>query len=125
MRVANSTKVAVFARFLFVSLAAATGLEPTLGFAQVNTVITDGRRPFSEGRLLGYEVLAGGRTICRNPVAYGRYIRCAGRASRRVWVETNGVLGAYIVVGPSGQRLCSDPMVSNRFRGPKSYILCP
>ena len=80
---------------------------------------------FAEGILSGYEVQAGGHTICKNPIAYGRYIACKGRASRRVWVDTNGVLGAYIVVAPNGKPLCSNPEVRNQFRGPTSYIFCP
>lgn len=99
-------------------------VAPSVGFAQINTVVTDGTRAFAEGILSGYVVQVNGRTICKNPVVYGRYIACKGKGSRRVRVETNGVLGAYVVVAPNGKLLCSDPMVHNQFRGSESYILC-
>lgn len=93
--------------------------------AQVNTVITDGTQPFAEGVLEGYEVQADGRTLCRDPIAYGRYVACNGRATKPVWVETNGVLGAYIVVDQGGRQICEDPSVWKQFRGQGSVIVCP
>jgi len=92
--------------------------------AQVNAIITDRTGSFAEGVLKGYIVQHQGRVICENPVAWGRYIACSGKASKPVWANTNGVLGGYIVVDKNGKQLCSDPSVSVQFRGPKSYIIC-
>lgn len=93
-------------------------------WAQINTVITDGSRPFSEGVLVGYEVQMDGRALCTNPVVHGRYIACNGQATKQVWVESNGVLGAYIVVDSEGRQVCENPMIWNQFRGQVSYIVC-
>ena len=92
--------------------------------AQVNTVITNGSQPFAEGVLVGYEVQVNGRTLCANPIAYGRYIACNGQASKQVWVESNGVLGAYIVLNREGRQICENPAVWNQFKGQVSYIVC-
>lgn len=103
--------------------------------AQMNTVITDGGSPFAEGVLNGYVVQANGQVICNDPFVIGRYISCRDQISRdgmtwhasshqQVWVETNGVLGAVIVVDRNGSTVCQDPMVWNQFRGPLSYIVC-
>lgn len=106
-------------------LATAFALSSTVSAgAQVNTVITDGDQPFAEGVLVGYEVQVDGRTICSDPVAHGRYISCSGQSLTRVWVESNGVLGAYIVVDPEGRQVCEDPAVWNQFRGQMSFIVC-
>lgn len=107
------------------SLALAFALSTTFpAGAQVNTVVTDGNQQFAEGVLVGYEVQVDGRTLCFNPVAHGRYISCSGQAFQQVWVESNGVLGAYIVVDPQGRQVCEDPAVWNQFRGQASYIVC-
>jgi hypothetical protein len=119
-----SATVRMLTHALIGVFATAMTLAPSISSAQVNTVVTDGVRPFAEGILSGYEVQADGRTICKNPIVYGRYISCKGRGSRRVSVETNGVLGGYVVVAPHGKPLCSDPTVHNQFRGSTSYILC-
>jgi hypothetical protein len=103
--------------------------------AQVNSLVTDGSRPFAEGILKGYIVQDGGKAICTDPYVIGRYISCIDtvridgnewRAERktRVWVDTNGVLGAMIVIDAKGRVVCSDPMVSIEFRGPESYVVC-
>lgn len=99
-------------------------LCPMTAFAQVNASITNERGgAYIEGELTGYTVQANGQTICTNPLAYGRYIACSGRASASVWVDTYGVLGAYIVVDQEGRALCEDPTVYNDFRG-GNYIIC-
>ena len=41
-----------------------------------------------------------------------------------VKVPTNGILKGY-VVQKNGKTVCKNPEVSNEFRGPESYILCP
>ena len=103
--------------------------------AQVNTLVTDGSVPFAEGVLEDYVVQADGAAICSNPHVIGRYISCKDEVSdkgmvwraqshQRVWVETNGTLGAMIVVDQSGSQICSDPSAWNKFRGPISYIVC-
>jgi hypothetical protein len=102
--------------------------------ADVNVVVTDGSGRFSEGKLEGYVVQARGETICQNPYAIGKYISCerslavAGQVwtapPKQVWVDTNGVLGAMVVVDERGAALCESPSVSIQFRGPTSYILC-
>ena len=99
-------------------------LVPTLALAQVNATVMNDDGPFAEGVLSGYIVQHQGRVICENPVAWGKYIACSGKASKRVWVDTNGTLGAYVVVDKSGKELCTNPSVSIQFRGPKSYIIC-
>jgi len=105
-----------------------------ISFAEVKTVITDGERPFAEGSLEGYFVQADGRTVCSNPYVIGKYISCSKSISVAgqvwtappgiVWAETNGILGAMVVVDASGRVLCDSPMVSVQFRGPESYIIC-
>jgi hypothetical protein len=104
-------------------------------WAQVNSLVTDGSRPFAEGILTGYTVQDGGRTVCTDPYVIGQYISCidtvridgnewrAG-STKRVRVDTNGVLGAMIVINAKGRVLCSDPTVSIEFRGPESYVVC-
>ncbi|WP_137109338.1 hypothetical protein [Rhodobacter sp. SY28-1] len=104
------------------------------GLADVNAVVTDGTGRFSEGRLEGYVVQAKGTTICHDPYAIGKYISCtrslavAGQVwsapSKQVWINTNGVLGAMVVVDETGAAICESPSVSIQFRGPASYILC-
>jgi hypothetical protein len=92
--------------------------------AQLNTVILNEDGPFAEGSLLGYTVQAFGETLCADPVAWGRYIVCGATPRGRVWVETNGTLGAYIVVDAGGNAVCRDPEVWNQFRGSQSFIVC-
>ena len=92
--------------------------------AQVNTSVTDGTRRPAEGVLHGYTVQVGGQTLCSDPIAWGRYIACSGRSTHRVWVETNGMLGAYVVIDAQGREVCRDPMVWNQFRGTGSFIVC-
>ncbi|WP_146038063.1 hypothetical protein [Tabrizicola aquatica] len=103
--------------------------------AQVNSLVTDGKRPFSEGVLKGYIVQNGNKTLCKDPYVIGQHISCAEEISidgnhwkseskKQVWVDTNGVLGAMIVVDAKGRVICRDPMVSLQFRGPDSYIFC-
>lgn len=100
-------------------------LGPVCANAQgVNAVVTDGQTQFAQGELTNYVVQVDGVTLCENPVAYGRFIACSGTSSTQVWVDTNGVLGAYIVVDHDGRQICSDPEVRNQFRGPTSYISC-
>jgi len=104
---------------------AAALLCPAFATAQVNVSISDGTgNQYAEGVLTGYTVQANGQTICTDPLAYGRYIACSGRANNRVWVDTNGVLGAYIVVDPQGRQLCEDPSVHLDFRGLGDFISC-
>ena len=90
----------------------------------VNAVVTDGQMQFAHGELTNYIVQVDGVTLCENPIAYGRYIACSGASSKQVWVNTNGVLGTYVVVDEQGRQMCSDPEVRNQFRGPTSYITC-
>ncbi len=111
-------------RYISLALALTILFFNTGARAQENTVITDGRQPFAEGVLRGYEVQANGKSLCRDPIAYGRYIACSGKSSKRVYVEVNGVLGAYIVVDRRGREVCRDPLVYNKFRGPNNYIVC-
>ncbi len=103
--------------------------------AQVTTVITNGQQPFAEGILLGYVVQSGGRTLCADPYVIGRYISCSDTvrvdgqvwqapSRQQVWAETNGTLGAMVVVDKAGRPVCQSPAVSIRFRGPTSYVLC-
>lgn len=103
--------------------------------AQVNSVITDGRVPFSEGILKEYVVQSNGLVVCTGPYVIGRFISCLDRVSadgtvyhaenrQRVWADTNGTLGALIVVDEEGVEVCRDPSVWNEFRGPLSYIVC-
>lgn len=110
-------------------------LAPALVQAEVNAVITDGRAPFAEGVLTGYVVQARGRAVCKNPYAVGRYISCKNevtvggtkyRAPREkpVWADTNGVLGAMIVIDSKGNEICKNPVVYNQFRGSSSFIAC-
>lgn len=100
-------------------------LCPTFAYGQVNASISDGTRyQYAEGVFSGYTVQANGETICTDPLAYGRYIACSGQASKRVWVNTNGTLGAYIVVDQTGRALCGDPSVLNDFRGSGNLIVC-
>jgi len=103
--------------------------------AQLNTVITDGRVPFAEGRLVGYIVQVDGIDICSDPHVIGRYISCLSevriggrvwraRSRQPVWAETNGTLGAMIVVDAEQRERCQDPGVWIAFRGGDSFILC-
>lgn len=103
--------------------------------AQVNSLVTDGKRPFAEGVLTGYIVQDGNKTLCNDPYVIGQYVSCAeevliagnkwkAQSKKQVWVDTNGVLGAMIVVDAKGRVICKDPMVSIQFRGPESYIFC-
>lgn len=114
-----------------------TAILSTIGAAQaqVTAVVTDGLRPFAEGVLQSYHVQAGGRTICTDPYVIGRYISCtdsvraAGQtwvaeSRKKVWIETNGILGGMVVIDANGRTICDDPMVWNQFRGPTSYIQC-
>jgi len=100
-------------------------LLPGLAHAQVNASVTDASGgQYVEGELTGYSVQANGKTICTDPLAYGRYVACSGRANKTVWIDTNGTLGAYIVVDQEGRALCEDPSVMNDFRQSGSFIIC-
>jgi hypothetical protein len=80
-------------------------------------------------------VQAGTKTLCSDPYVIGQYISCVDNVSidgnewhaegkKQVWVDTNGVLGAMIVIDAKGRIVCEDPMVSIQFRGPESYVFC-
>lgn len=120
-------------RIEFVSMAFM--LWATVAMAQVNAVVTNGETPFAEGVLKDYVIQVSGRAICSHPFAIGRYISCkdhvraAGMvwhvpSDQQVWVDTNGVLGAMIVMDENGNEACHDPVVWNKFRGSLSYIVC-
>jgi hypothetical protein len=117
----------------FAALTITVGLA-TVALAETKAVITDGSGLFAEGRLSGYIVQANGKSVCTDPYAIGKYISCAssiaaaGQVWRApptsVWADTNGTLGAMVVVDARGAFLCESPTVSVQFRGPNSYILC-
>ena len=106
----------------------------TVALAQTDAVITDGSGLFAEGRLDGYVVQVKGTTICSDPYAIGKYISCASSVAdaghvwqapaKSVWADTNGTLGAMVVVDAGGTFLCDNPTASVQFRGPANYILC-
>jgi hypothetical protein len=101
----------------------------------MNTVVTDGQRDFAEGVLQGYHLQVGGVTLCKNPYAIGKYISCmpalkiGGQVYRapaaKVWVKSNGQLGAMDVIDANGRLRCTGPVAQNQFRGPDSYLFCP
>lgn len=120
-------------RTIIVAMASLAGVAAVP--AQLNTVITNGSKPFAEGVLKGYVIQADGTASCADPYVIGRYISCNDQVSaagiiwrvpsrQRVWAETNGTLGGMIVVGKDGSEICHDPEVWNQFRGPLSYIVC-
>ena len=102
----------------------------------LQTGITDGTpNAYAEGVLEGYYLQdESGRTLCADPFAIGKYISCRpalsiqGRVYRapgtKVWVETNGQLGARDVIDADGRRVCTGPVAWNQFRSPDSYITC-
>ena len=107
----------------------------TVALAQANAVVTDGQQLFAEGVLLGYQVQDSSGTICSNPYVVGKYISCkktitisgetfTAKSKKKVWVDTNGTLGAMVVIDKNGRKICSDPSVWNEFRGSTSYIVC-
>ncbi|MZR14576.1 hypothetical protein GQE99_16270 [Maritimibacter sp. DP07] len=109
---------------------------PASAQSHVNAVVTDGQSQFAEGVLQGYFLQgADGATLCADPYVIGKYVSCApalqinGRVYRapdkKVWVHTNGQLGGMDVLDAQGRRVCTDPVASNKFRGPDSYLFCP
>lgn len=58
--------------------------------------------------------------------AIGIIVGASATAVAQVFVKvpTNGILMGYIVQ-KNGKTVCRNPEVSNEFRGPESYILCP
>lgn len=59
-------------------------------------------------------------------LAVGLVTGASATAVAQVYVKvpTNGILRGYIVQ-KNGKTVCKNPEVSNEFRGPDSYILCP
>jgi hypothetical protein len=95
--------------------------------APLNTTITDGTDPFAEGVMTDWELQVDGISLCMNPYVIGRYITCKttitvdGRTYQadtqtQVWPETNGELGAMVVLDNADRVACIDPMTW--YRGP-------
>jgi hypothetical protein len=98
--------------------------------APVNAYITDGTKDFAEGIMTGWELQVDGVTLCVSPYVIGRYITCntvlkvdgktyQANTETRVWPNTNGGLGAMVIVDAAGRIACSDPMTWAR--GPAVY----
>lgn len=113
-------KLTTAALVLLATTSVATAQMPPL-----NTVITDGTRPFAEGVMTGWDLQVDGVTLCSNPYVIGRYITCgtaltiSGKTyqadtTTRVWPETNGQLGAMAIVGNAGRIACTDPQSWSR-----------
>lgn len=102
----------------------------TAQMAPVNAYITDGTKDFAEGVMTGWELQVDGVTLCVSPYVIGRYITCnttlkidgktyQANTNTRVWPNTNGELGAMVIVDAAGRIACSDPMTWAR--GPAVY----